>query len=501
MCWILGIYNTKHQVVWELYDGLTQLQHRWQDAAWMVTFNGKFYLKKWLWLVKDVFHQDDVEYMRGRIWLWHTRYSTNGNAHDLTNAQPLIMNTPYGISMVHNGNLTNYEYLKTHLAEQHMFHSNTQTDLETLMWLLASKMYESCPLADHFFSCLIEWVRHVLEKAVWWYSTIGIIADKWLFAFRDPHGIRPLVRGKRENKDGSIDYIFASENTMFYGLWFEQDGDVMPGELVYIDMEWTMHSQIISQKEFTPDIFEYIYFARPDAHINDISVYRARLRMGANLAQRWKEQYPDILPDVVIPVPFSANTSGLSMAKELGVRYSEGIYKNPFVGRTFIMSDQKLRKRGVKQKLSPQRTEIKDKKVMLLDDSIVRWTTSKQIVEVVRHFGAKEVYFVSACPPVKYPDFYGIDIPSRSELIAYEKTNEEIREYIGADMLLYQTIEDVEEAVLRKWKYAIQRCSKPYLDGFYITGDVTEEKMNEIDQLRTGQRWWCARLWSHPEKI
>jgi amidophosphoribosyltransferase len=334
------------------------------------------------------------------------------------------------------------------------------------------------------FKNICESVEAVYNRCSGAYSVCGIVAGKGMVVFRDPHGIRPLVCGMRTNEDGTRDYIFASENTMFYSLGFKFQGNVQPGEVVFINMQGEMYSQRLRHETFTPDIFEYIYLARPDSMINNVSVYRSRLRMGQNLAKRWLEKYPDLKPDIVIPVPFSSNTAALSFAHEIGVRYSEGIYKNPFVGRTFMMPGQTQRKKSVLQKLSPQEVEIKDKNVLLLDDSIVRGTTSKEVVKMVREAGAKKVYFVTPCPPVKYPDFYGIDIPTRQELIAYGRSEEEVREYIGADILLYQTIPDLVEAVTRRGEHNIDRPSMPYLDGWYVTGDVDEKHMKKLESLK-----------------
>jgi amidophosphoribosyltransferase len=278
---------------------------------------------------------------------------------------------------------------------------------------------------------------------------------------------------------------------MFYSLGFKRTGDVGNGEVIFINKKGEVFSRKLRNELFTPDIFEYVYFARPDATINDVNVYRSRLRMGENLGKKWLRAYPDLLPDVVIPVPFSSNTAALSMASKLGVRYTEGLYKNSFVGRTFIMSGQEKRRKSVLQKLSPQPTEIRNKKVMLLDDSIVRGTTSREVVKLIRDVGAKEVYFVSACPPVINPDFYGIDIPTREELIASNMSHEEIRDYIGADILLYQDIDDLVEAVVRKGDHHIDRPSMPYLDGWYVAGDINESKIQELENLRKDERTCC----------
>lgn len=316
------------------------------------------------------------------------------------------------------------------------------------------------------------------------YSVLSCLIGKGLVAFRDPHGIRPLVMGERVNQDGSKDYIFASETTMFYALGFEAKGDIQPGEVVFVDQAGQLFRRILAQKEFSPCVFEYVYFARPDSTINEVSVYRSRLRMGQNLATRWQQKFKDILPDVVIPAPFTSNTAALSFASELGVRYSEGLYKNPFIGRTFIMPNDKERSRNVRYKLSPQKTEIKNKKVLILDDSIVRGTTSREIIKMVREVGAKEIYLVSACPPIKYPCFYGVDIPTQKELIASNYTVDEIQQFLGVDRLLYQEIEDLHEAVTRRGNHKINRLCMACLDGKYITDGIHKDSISILQKER-----------------
>ncbi|MBI5134650.1 amidophosphoribosyltransferase [Candidatus Uhrbacteria bacterium] len=484
MCGIIGI--TSHRpVATELYDGLMHLQTRGQDAAGILTYNGQFHLKKGSGLVRDIFDQNNITRLKGTMGLGHTRYSTNGSAFDPENAQPFFISSPYGIAMVHNGNLTNYHELKQELAQKDRYHCNSQSDLEVIMNVFAAKLH-SLPEKGDFFASICKAVSAVYDRTSGGYSVIGVIADKGMIAFRDPHGIRPLVIGKRTTQEiiPQDEYIFSSENTMYYPLGFELIGDVAPGEVVFVDMHGNMQRKRIKKDLFTPDIFEYVYLARPDAIINNVSVYRARLRMGQNLAKQWKKKYPDVLPDVVIPVPFTSTTAALSMARELGVRYTEGIYKNQFIGRTFIMPGQALRRRSVMHKLSPQRFEIEDKDVLLVDDSIVRGTTSREIVQMVRHAGARKVYFASTCPPVKFPDFYGIDIPTREELIAAHKTVDEIKTFIDSDILLYQEIDDLVEAVTRKGEHHIDRPSMPYLDGWYVTGDVDLEKMDQLELER-----------------
>ena len=312
--------------------------------------------------------------------------------------------------------------------------------------------------------------------------------NRGMIVFRDPYGIRPLAKGVRKNRDGTIDHIFASETTMFYALGFEPDGNVAPGEVIFINEDGGVYNRILRKKQFTPCVFEYVYFSRPDSIQNEISVYRARLRMGQNLARRWKEQHPEVIPDIIIPAPSTANTAALSFANELGVRFSEGLYKNPFIGRTFIMPGQQMRKKSIRYKLVPQEVEIRGKDVLIVDDSIVRGNTSKEIVRMVREFGAKKIYFVSACPPVKFPCFYGVDMPTRAELTAAKRTIDEIQKYMGVDILMYQEIDDLVEAVTRKGEHNIDRPCMACLDGWYVTGDVDAQKMKSMEKQRNLER-------------
>jgi amidophosphoribosyltransferase len=297
------------------------------------------------------------------------------------------------------------------------------------------------------------------------FSVVSQLIGKGLLVFRDPHGIRPLVSGQRQTVNGT-DYIFASEDTMFAALGFEDMGDVAPGEVVFINRSGQLFRRTLSQQSFSPCIFEHVYFARPDATLNGVSVYAARLRMGEKLAQQWQHVFPDLLPDVIVPAPFTSNTAALAFAQQLGVRYAEGLYKNPFIGRTFIMPDGAERRRNVRYKLTPQKAELVGKRVLILDDSIVRGTTSREIVRLVREAGASEVYFVSACPPVKHPCFYGVDMPSHAELIAANKTVEEIKQFLGVDQVLYQTIEDLVTSVQDSAAHPCMAC----LNGDYIVG-------------------------------
>ena len=487
MCGIVGIFSHT-PVAAEIYDSLIHLQHRGQDAAGLLTCNERFHLKHGLGLVREIFRPDDIVQLKGNIGIGHTRYPTAGG-YDIADVQPLWIGSPRGIALAHNGNLVNHKELAKEITEVKHRHLNSSIDSEALLHLFADGLVEANSNdGEAFFNIVCDSIYHVHQRVSGSYSVVSAIIGKGLVAFRDPHGIRPLVMGERINADGTKDYIFASENTMFYALGFEPAGNVQPGEVVFVNRSGELFRKVVMKKQFTPCIFEYVYFARPDATLNEISVYRSRLRMGQNLAKRWQKKYPDITPDVVIPAPFTSNTAALSFAHEIGVRYSEGLYKNPFIGRTFIMPDGQERSRSVRYKLTPQKTEIKDKKVLILDDSIVRGTTSREIVKMVREFGAKEIYFVSACPPIKHPCFYGIDIPTRDELIAANASNEEICRFLGADKLLYQDLDDLVEAVTRRGDHNIERPCMACMDGWYVTGDIDEKKISTLECQRLADK-------------
>lgn len=489
MCGIVGIYSHE-PVAAELYDSLIHLQHRGQDAAGILTCDSRFYPKHGLGLVREIFTPNDVSHLKGNMGIAHARYPTAGGYSE-ADIQPLWIGSPRGIALAHNGNLVNYAELADEIRHQQHRHLNSSLDSEALLLMLADNLAIGS-YADNddnqFFGQLCKAVNTIYDHVEGSYSVVSVIIGKGLVAFRDPHGIRPLVWGERKREDGSSDYIFASETTAFYALGFEPKGDLEPGEVAYVNRDGKLFRQVVKAKEFKPCVFEYVYFARPDSTLDGVSVYRSRLRMGQNLARQWKKKYADIMPDVVIPAPFTANTAALSFAHELGVRYSEGLYKNPFIGRTFIMPNQKARSRSVRYKLTPQRTEIENKKVLIVDDSIVRGTTSREIVKMVREFGAKEIYFVSSCPPIKHPCFYGIDIPSRKELIASGHTDAQIAEYLGVDRLLYQTQEDLVEAVTRRGEHRIEKPCMACMDGDYICGNFTEEKIQNLEKQRETER-------------
>jgi amidophosphoribosyltransferase len=488
MCGITGIFSHK-PVSGELYDSIIHLQHRGQDAAGIMTYDDRMHKEKGMGLAREIFTEDTMKLLTGNIGISHNRYPTHGGfSHG--EVQPFWTSVPYGIALAHNGNLTNYSELAESVTKEETRYLNTTSDTEVLLHVFADGLHKENPpkSSEEFFELLCESVNNINNKVQGSYSVVGIIIGKGLVVFRDPHGIRPLVKGERSNGNGGKDYIFSSENTMFYPLGYAPAGTVLPGELIYIDESGKVFSKRLNKKRFSPCIFEYVYFSRPDATLNDVSVYRSRLRMGQNLAHAWKEKYPKKIPDIVIPAPSTANTAALSFANELGVRYSEGLYKNHFIGRTFIMPGQSERKKSVKYKLVPQETEIRDKKVLIMDDSIVRGNTSKEIVRMLKDFGAREVYFASACPPVKFPCYYGVDMPTKRELIAGNKDEDEIEKLLEVDALLYQNIDDLVEAVTRKGDHHIDRPCMACLDGNYITNDITEERILEMESMRVSQR-------------
>ena len=488
MCGIAGIYSHK-PVAAELYDSIIHLQHRGQDAAGIMTYDDRMHKEKGMGLAKEIFNEENIKLLTGNIGISHNRYPTHGGfSHG--EVQPFWTSVPYGIALGHNGNLTNYNELAAEVTKEETRYLNTTSDSEVLLHLFADELHQDVPpqTNEEFFDLLCEAVTNIFNKVKGAYSVTSLIIGKGLVVFRDPQGIRPLVKGERPNGNGGKDYIFASENTMFYALGYKPKGTVLPGELIYVDESGKVFSKRLIKKEFNPCIFEYVYFARPDATLNDVSVYRSRLRMGQNLAEAWKKKYPDTVPDIVIPAPSTANTAALSFAHELGVRYSEGLYKNTFIGRTFIMPGQAERKKSVKYKLVPQELEIRDKKVMIMDDSIVRGNTSREIVRMLRDFGAKKVYFASACPPVKSPCFYGVDMPTRGELIAGNMNVDEIEKFLEVDTLLYQEIDDLVEAVTRKGNHHIDTPCMACLNGHYVANDIDEATIKSMETQRLHDR-------------
>ena len=481
MCGIIGIVATSN-VNQDLYDGLTVLQHRGQDAAGIVTYDNKrLHLRKDNGLVKDVFSSTDMLRLQGNMGIGHVRYPTAGSSSS-AEAQPLYVNSPYGIAMAHNGNLTNASRLKEEIYNQDLRHLNTDSDSEVLLNIFAHEIQALHKLRineEDVFNA----INAVHKRCRGAYATIAMITGYGIVGFRDPHGIRPVVYGKRKSEKG-MEYCIASESVALDVLGFELIDDIKPGEAVVITAQGEVFKhQCADHPVYSPCIFEHVYFARPDSIMDNISVYKARLRMGAKLARKIQKEKPDHDIDVVIPIPDTSRTSALELANTLGVRYREGFMKNRYIGRTFIMPGQKQRKSSVKQKLNAMELEFKKRNVLLVDDSIVRGTTSSQIVKMARDAGAKKVYFASASPAVKYPNVYGIDMPSPTEFVAHNRDVDDIAREIGVDWLIYQDLEDLVKSCVRGNKNISQfDCS--VFDGNYITGDVDQSYLDEIDQRR-----------------
>ncbi len=482
MCGVIGMV-ARSPVNQALFDGLTVLQHRGQDAAGIVTCDqGRLYLRKDNGLVRDVFHTRHMMQLKGNMGIGHVRYPTAGNSSSTAEAQPFYVNSPYGITLAHNGNLTNMEALKEELFREDQRHINTDSDSEVLLNVLAHQLQSRGKLAIEPAD-VFDAVAAVHQRCRGAYAAVAMLTGFGVIGFRDPHGIRPLVVGRRRD-NGADEYIIASESVAVNVLGFEVVRDVAPGEAVVITEDGQLHTrQCAENPELTPCLFEHVYFARPDSFIDGISVYKARLRMGEKLAAKIAREHPDHDIDVVIPIPDTSRTSALELSNHLGLTYREGFIKNRYIGRTFIMPGQTQRKRSVRQKLNAIDLEFRGKNVLLVDDSIVRGTTSRQIVEMARDCGARKVYFASAAPPVRYPNVYGIDMPAVSELIGAGRNEEAIAEAIGADWLVYQDLTDLEETA-REGNPGIKRFEASCFCGEYVTGDVTPAYLDELEARR-----------------
>ncbi|SDU01571.1 amidophosphoribosyltransferase [Halopseudomonas salegens] len=481
MCGIVGIVG-KSNVNQALYDALTVLQHRGQDAAGIVTCDrGRLFLRKDNGLVRDVFHQRHMQRLVGSMGIGHVRYPTAGSSSS-AEAQPFYVNSPYGITLAHNGNLTNVEQLSREIYESDLRHVNTNSDSEVLLNVFAHELAlggKLQPTEEDIFKA----VRAVHKRCRGGYAAVAMITGYGVVGFRDPRAIRPIVFGKRETEHGT-EYMVASESVALDVLGFDLIRDLEPGEAVYITEKGAMHTrQCAENPESSPCIFEHVYLARPDSMIDKVLVYKARLRMGEKLAEKILRERPQHDIDVVIPIPDTSRTSAVELANHLGVKFREGFVKNRYIGRTFIMPGQAARKKSVRQKLNAIELEFRGKNVMLVDDSIVRGTTCKQIIQMAREAGAKNVYFCSAAPAVRYPNVYGIDMPSAHELIAHGRTTEEVAELIGADWLLYQDLEDLVEAV-SEGNPDIHHYDCSVFTGEYVTGDVNEAYLGKIEQAR-----------------
>ncbi|TCK09432.1 amidophosphoribosyltransferase [Marinobacterium mangrovicola] len=481
MCGIVGIV-AKSYVNQTIFDALTVLQHRGQDAAGMVTCEGnRFFLRKDNGLVNEVFRTRHMKRLEGKMGIGHVRYPTAGSSSS-AEAQPFYVNSPYGIALAHNGNLTNTEQLADEIFRADLRHINTTSDSEVLLNVFAHELQslgKLRPGAEDIFKA----VERVHERCQGGYAVVAIITGYGIVAFRDPCGIRPLVYGKRETEAGS-EYMVASESVALDTSGFVLERDLEPGEAIFIDTHGQVFTQnCAKQTKLAPCLFEYVYLARPDSILDGISVHEARMEMGVKLAEKVLRDVPDHDIDVVIPIPDTSRTSALEMANTLGVKFREGFIKNRYIGRTFIMPGQTQRKKSVRQKLNPIGGEFKDKVVMLVDDSIVRGTTSKQIVQMAREAGARKVYVASAAPEVRYPNVYGIDMPSASELVAHGRTAEEIGKYIGCDWMLYQDLDDLKASVT-KYNPEISEFDTCVFDGLYVTGTVSPSYLRRLEERR-----------------
>lgn len=483
MCGIVGIVTQYESASLELYEALTMLQHRGQDSAGMVTFDGRFFHeRKDNGLVREVFKQHHLEKLIGKIGIGHVRYPTAGSL-GVENAQPFFVNAPFGLQLIHNGNLTNTALLREDIKNGVHRYLRSDSDSEVLLNVLAQAIESSIKKnkkrtsEDHVF----EGITTVMKRAEGSYSCIVLIADVGVVAFRDPYGVRPLVLGKRKKGE----YMFASESASFGPLGFNLVRDVAPGEAVLITKKGTIKRMQCVPGTLRPCIFEYIYLARPDSMIDGISVYKTQLRFGRLLARQIKEAHIPI--DTVMPIPDSSRPAALEIAHSIGVPYREGLVRNRYIGRTFIMPDQHMREHAVRRKLNTVPLEFEDKNILLVDDSIVRGTTIKRIISMCKEAGARKVYVASSAPPVRFANIYGVDMPTRHELIAHNKTVEQVRSAIGADALFYQTIEDMHLAV-RAGNRAIKSFEDSCFTGKYTVGTITKAYLQKLEKSRSQKR-------------
>jgi len=485
MCGIVGIFS--HQTVNQLlYDGLQLLQHRGQDAAGIVTMDGSmFHMHKQMGMVRDVFRTRDMRNLVGNIGIAHVRYPTAGSAASSAEAQPFYVNSPFGIVLGHNGNLTNTEALQQELFMDDLRHVNTGSDSEVLLNVLAHELQEAVHGHRLTVEDVFAAVTGVHRRCKGAYAVVAMVAGFGLLAFRDPNGIRPLLIGRMDTAEGP-EWILASESVAIEAMGYQVLRDVAPGEAILVDARGEIYSQICAPKaRFTPCIFEYVYFARPDSVMDGASIYESRLRMREFLAEKIKRDFGHLKIDVVVPIPDTSRPSALQLAFKLGLSYREGFIKNRYIGRTFIMPGQASRKKSVRQKLNAMPLEFKGKNVLLVDDSIVRGTTSREIIQMARDAGATAVYFASASPPVRFPNVYGIDMPTRNELLANGRTDAEIAEEIGADAVIYQELPDLIAAI-RSVNPDIVEFDASCFDGCYVTGDITDAYLARLEGQRNG---------------
>ena len=497
MCGVIGISGL-HDVNLRLYDALTILQHRGQDAAGIVTEDdGELHQCKGEGLVRDVFNKSHMMTLKGKVCIRHVSYPTAGSSGPAL-AQPFYVNSPYGIFIAHNGNLTNAEELREQIRNHDLRHLNTDSDSEVLLNIFAYELQSQGKLHpnQHDIFAAIEGVHARCNGA---YAVVGLIANYGTFAFRDQFGIRPLCYGRKRvlNK---YEYAIASESVVLESLGFEFVRDLIPGEGLFIDKSGSIFLKQCSKRpNLTPCIFEHVDFARPDSMMDDISVYKCRLRMGERLAKKIIRTNPGHKIDVVIPIPDTSRQSAQALAETLGLKVREGFMKNRYIGRTFIMPGQKERKKSVRQKLSPVKLEFAGKNVLLVDDSIVRGTTSQEIIQMARDAGAKKVFIASAAPGVRYPNVYGIDMPSASELIAHDRTDQEVERLIGADWLIYQDLEDLV-ASASEGNENINNFECSVFDGNYVTGDISSDYLQRLDAMRNDSAKTQSEFKFEPQK-
>ncbi len=482
MCGIVGLFAYA-PVNQDLFDALTVLQHRGQDAAGIMTCqDGQLFLRKGNGLVRDVMRYRHMQRLKGNMGIGHVRYPTAGSSSE-AEAQPFYVNSPYGITLAHNGNLTNAQTLSAELFRTDLRHINTTSDSEVLLNVFAHEL-QTLDKVHLEPQDIFKAITQLHQRVKGAYAAVAMIVNHGVVAFRDPHGIRPLVYGERTTAYGK-EYMIASESVALDTLEFNTITDVAPGEAIYIDAKGQLHKQQCAQHPaLNPCVFEFVYLARPDSMVDGISVYHARMEMGQRLAEKIKREWPDNDIDVIIPIPDTSRTMALPVANTLNLPFREAFIKNRYIGRTFIMPGQTMRKKSVRKKLNPIDLEFKDKNVLLVDDSIVRGTTSKQIVAMARKAGARKVYFASAAPAVRFPNVYGIDMPARNELIAHNRSVEQVCKFIGADKLIYTEIEDLI-AALKVCNPNIERFDTSVFDGQYITGDITPAYLEALEQRRS----------------
>lgn len=493
MCGIVGIVGTT-PVNQALYDALTVLQHRGQDAAGIVTVDdGHFRQRKANGLVKDVFEVRHMQRLKGNIGIGHVRYPTAGSS-SAAEAQPFYVNSPYGLALAHNGNLTNAHELKEEQFKRARRHINTTSDSEVLLNVLAHELdlLDKMQLSPEDVFTAVSRTHQQVRGA---YAVVTLIIGHGLLAFRDPNGIRPLILGRRVDESGHLEYMVASESVALDAIGFDTVRDIAPGEAIYVTEQGQLFSQQCSDApQHSPCIFEYVYFARPDSFIDKVSVYGARLNMGRKLGEKIAREWDELDIDVVIPIPETSCDIALEIAQRLGLPYRQGFVKNRYIGRTFIMPGQTQRKKSVRRKLNAISSEFKGKRVLLVDDSIVRGTTSEQIIQMARDAGAAKVYFASAAPEIRFPNVYGIDMPSANELIAHGREVEEICKLIGADGLIFQDLDDLQEAV-RELNPDLRHFETSVFNGHYVTSDVDQAYLDHLNAVRSDDNK-AVREWS-----